>query len=48
MIDAVDFGRGFIHRLDTPSSGLILAATSLQGYCSVWAKLGSLHLFSQC
>lgn len=35
MIDAVDFGRGFIHRLDTPSSGLILAATSLQGYCSL-------------
>lgn len=33
MLDSLDFGRGFIHRLDTPSSGLILAATSLQGYC---------------
>lgn len=28
-----DFGFGFIHRLDTPSSGLILTATSFEGYC---------------
>merc|ERR1712151_494815 len=28
-----DFGYGFIHRLDTPSSGLILTATSFEGYC---------------
>lgn len=28
-----DFSFGFIHRLDTPSSGLILAATSYVGYC---------------
>lgn len=27
-----DFGFGFIHRLDTPSSGLILTATSFEGY----------------
>ncbi|CAK9064940.1 unnamed protein product [Durusdinium trenchii] len=33
MVDSVDFGKGFIHRLDTPSSGLILAATSFHGYC---------------
>lgn len=28
-----DFGFGFIHRLDTPSSGLILTATDFVGYC---------------
>lgn len=28
-----DFSFGFIHRLDTPSSGLILTATSFEGYC---------------
>lgn len=28
-----DFGFGFIHRLDTPSSGLILTATTFEGYC---------------
>merc|ERR1712061_291638 len=28
-----DFAFGFIHRLDTPSSGLILTATSFEGYC---------------
>jgi len=27
-----DFAYGFIHRLDTPSSGLLLAATSFEGY----------------
>ncbi|CAE8739178.1 unnamed protein product [Polarella glacialis] len=27
-----DFSFGFIHRLDTPSSGLILTATSFEGY----------------
>eukprot|EP00913_Durusdinium_trenchii_P010286 g9647.t1 len=37
MVDSVDFGKGFIHRLDTPSSGLILAATSFHGYCCRWA-----------
>lgn len=28
-----DFSFGFIHRLDVPSSGLILTATSFEGYC---------------
>jgi len=28
-----DFEFGFIHRLDTPSSGLILTATDFEGYC---------------
>jgi len=28
-----DFGFGFIHRLDIPSSGLILTATNFEGYC---------------
>lgn len=32
-----DFGFGFIHRLDTPSSGLILTATSFEGHaCLEW------------
>lgn len=32
-----DFGFGFIHRLDTPSSGLILTATTFEGYsCLEW------------
>lgn len=32
-----DFSFGFIHRLDTPSSGLILTATSFEGYsCLEW------------
>eukprot|EP00811_Abedinium_folium_P001686 NODE_11546_length_1279_cov_6.123264.p1 GENE.NODE_11546_length_1279_cov_6.123264~~NODE_11546_length_1279_cov_6.123264.p1 ORF type:complete len:241 (+),score=23.74 NODE_11546_length_1279_cov_6.123264:555-1277(+) len=30
-----DFSFGFIHRLDTPSSGLVLTATSFAGYCAL-------------
>ena len=33
LLGLTDFGRGFVHRLDTPSSGLVLVATSFQGYC---------------
>ena len=39
MVDQVDFGRGFIHRLDTPSSGLILAAVNFEGYCCCWEEI---------
>lgn len=34
LVHCQDFGYGFLHRLDVPSSGLILAATSFEGlYC---------------
>mmetsp|Transcript_65553 Transcript_65553/g.207166 ORF Transcript_65553/g.207166 Transcript_65553/m.207166 type:complete len:322 (+) Transcript_65553:27-992(+) len=41
LVHSLDFGYGFLHRLDVPSSGLILAATSFEGLYSLRGQLNT-------
>lgn len=41
LVHLLDFGHGFLHRLDIPSSGLILTATTFEGLYALRGQLNS-------
>eukprot|EP00747_Dinoflagellata_sp_TGD_P031013 gnl/TRDRNA2_/TRDRNA2_135015_c0_seq1.p1 gnl/TRDRNA2_/TRDRNA2_135015_c0~~gnl/TRDRNA2_/TRDRNA2_135015_c0_seq1.p1 ORF type:complete len:208 (+),score=25.33 gnl/TRDRNA2_/TRDRNA2_135015_c0_seq1:383-1006(+) len=44
LVHASDFDHGFIHRLDIPSSGLILAGTTFEGFYWIRWQLNVYHI----
>lgn len=47
LVHLFDFGYGFLHRLDIPSSGLVLVATTFEGLYSLRGQLNIYHLSRQ-
>mmetsp|Transcript_41601 Transcript_41601/g.129421 ORF Transcript_41601/g.129421 Transcript_41601/m.129421 type:complete len:360 (-) Transcript_41601:53-1132(-) len=44
LVHSLDFGYGLLHRLDVPSSGLVLAATSFEGLYVLRGQLNTYRL----
>ncbi|CAE8597908.1 unnamed protein product [Polarella glacialis] len=44
LVHLPDFGHGFLHRLDVPSSGLVLAGTTFEGLYSLRSQLNTYRL----
>jgi len=47
LVHLLEFGYGFLHRLDIPSSGLVLVATTFEGLYSLRSQLNTYHLARQ-
>merc|ERR1712061_80192 len=44
LVHLLDFGYGFLHRLDIPSSGLVLSATTFEGLYTLRGQLNTYTL----